>query len=140
MFRKISYNSWSGRKKFNLLNRSIIWLYIDDKAVLSPPCIRSLEGRNSVSLESGISCAALPHAALPNAGPAPPWRVMSASTHVQQALSQDRKDPRGTLKAESSIHEMKGRDVTCGEESRVRADSLSKARLRINVRAIGCLF
>lgn len=91
-------------------------------------------------MESGIPCAALPLAALPNAGTAPPWRVMSASTRVQQALSQDRKDPCGTLKAESSIDEMKGQGVTHGEESRVRADSQSEARLRINVHAIRCLF
>lgn len=103
LFKKISHNSWSERKKFNLLNRSIVWPYIDDRAVLSPPCIRSLEGRNSVSLELGIPCAALPFAALPTAGTAPPWAGMLASTRVQQALSQDRKDPCGTFKAESSI-------------------------------------
>lgn len=77
-------------------------------------------------MESGILCAALPIAALPNAGTASPWRGMSASTRVQPALSQDRKDPCGTLQAEHSIYEMKGRSVTHGEESR---DSQSKARL-----------
>lgn len=33
-FKKISYNPRSMRKKFNLLNRRVIWLYIDDTALL----------------------------------------------------------------------------------------------------------
>lgn len=60
-------------------------------------------GREELSLESGILGAALPFAALPTAGTAPPWAGMLASTCVQQALSQDGKDPCGTFKAESSI-------------------------------------
>jgi len=34
VFKKVSYNPGSGRKKLNLINRSVIWLYIDDTALL----------------------------------------------------------------------------------------------------------